>query len=83
MTRNEACKKVFLIADTNSGVISPHLFVACLEELGLIKFDEELKDSPLLIIREQIINNFKQPMQKADNIVNALYAAGYKIVRKD
>lgn len=79
MTRNEALNKVV----HSSTVGSAEAFISTLEALGLIKFDEEkIIDSPSMVIRSKLIDHVLQPMQAADRIVNALYAAGYKIIRK-
>lgn len=57
-------------------------FVDGLEVLGLVKFDEEKPvDSPSMVIKKQLEHAVNAPMFKADEIVNALMRAGYKIVK--
>ena len=79
MTRAEAINKLNSI-DGNEG---NHVLLKKLEVLGLIKFEEEkIIDSPSMVIRDNLVDLVNLPMQKADQLINALMKAGYKIVRK-
>lgn len=83
MTRNEALK---IVKDNFEPMLNTaEEFISTLEALGLIKFDEEKQiDSPQMIIRNNLAvdGHYFQPMNKAFNIVDALYLAGYIIARK-
>lgn len=79
MTRNEAITKISVYRLN----INTDDFLAALEALGLIKFDEEMIESPSSIIADHIRGNIPQPLIKADKIICALMAAGYQIIRKE
>lgn len=88
MTRNEAKDRVFLPKwlEPKYYLDYKETFISTLENLGLIKLDEEIIFNPSIIIKDELNNEFDNPVSyivRADRIVNALYKAGYKIVRKD
>jgi hypothetical protein len=59
-----------------------------LEALGLLQFEMISSISPSMIIKGELCKLIPsglvtQPMQNADNIINALYRNGYVIARKE
>lgn len=86
MTRNEAIHKMKEIfrSDVEDSKRNIDDFVDGLEALGLIKFDEiKPIDSPSMVIKKQMEGYFHNPMAMADQCINALMRAGYRIVRFD
>lgn len=80
MTREEAINIV------NKELPRAKQYVEMLEALGLIKFEEPKENVPSeyvsMVIRNHLARWVDQPMLKADGVVNALYLAGYMIVKK-